>query len=118
MFTLTFKQAPRVDQTNLELGAILLHQEVKLEVMEVIQEGLVVIVHKEQRLIDKLLENVLNLLQLQVPQNRQHLEEGVTLYHVYLQRHTNSKFAHILKQIIMSSPIKCAKSYILHNNHM
>lgn len=64
---------------NLELGAILLHQEVKLEVMEVVQVGFIVTVHKKQRLVDKLLKNVLHLLRLQVPQNRQHLEEGVTL---------------------------------------
>lgn len=63
-------------ETHLELGTVLLHQEVQLEVMEVVLEGFLVIVHKKQRFVDKLLENVLHLLWLQVPQNAQHLREG------------------------------------------
>lgn len=50
--------------TDLELCAVLLYQEVQLEVMEVIQKGLAMIVNKEQRLVDKLLQNVLHLLRL------------------------------------------------------
>lgn len=60
--------------TDLELCAILLHQEVQLEVMEVIQEGFAMIVHKEQRLVGKLLQYVLNLLWLQIPEYSQDLE--------------------------------------------
>lgn len=67
-------------RTHLELGAVLLHQEVQLKVMEVIQVGFIVTVHKKQRFVDKLLENVLHLLRLKVPQNRQHLGEGITLF--------------------------------------
>lgn len=47
--------------------------------MEVIQIGFAVVVHKEQRLVDKLLQNVLHLLRLQLPQNTQHLEGGTNL---------------------------------------
>lgn len=61
--------------TDLKLCAILLHQEVQLEVMEVIQEGFAMIVHKEQRLVGKLLQYVLHLLQLQIPENSQDLEK-------------------------------------------
>lgn len=44
--------------------------------MEVIQIRSAVVVHKEQRLVDKLLQNVLHLLRLQLPQNTQHLNGG------------------------------------------
>lgn len=45
--------------------------------MEVVEVGFIgfVIVHKKQRLVHKLLENVLHLFRLQVPQNRQDLEK-------------------------------------------
>lgn len=60
---------------NLDLISVLLHQEVQLEVMKVVQIAFTVAVNKKQGLVDEFVENVLHFLWLQIPQNTQHLQE-------------------------------------------
>lgn len=60
---------------NLYLISVLLHQEVQLEVMKVVQVQSTVVVYKKQGFVDKLLENVFHFLWLQIPQNTQYLQE-------------------------------------------
>lgn len=63
-------------QTNLKLGPILFHQEVQLEVMEIIQVGFMITVHKKQRFVDKLPKDVFHVLRFQIPEDRQNLADS------------------------------------------
>lgn len=62
--------------TNLKLGPILFHQEVQLEVMEIIQVGFMITVHKKQRFVHKLLKDVFYILRFQIPEHRQNLADS------------------------------------------